>query len=89
MAEDKWWSADTVAVVTGGGRHAPLTMHRALLSACAAPPHLTFLISPLPSRCPSAANKGIGYEVARQLAQAGLTVIATARDGAHQACIVV
>ncbi|KAG0568932.1 hypothetical protein KC19_6G052600 [Ceratodon purpureus] len=37
----KWWSKDTVAVITG-------------------------------------ANQGIGYEIARQLAQNGLTVVATA-----------
>ncbi|KAG0566146.1 hypothetical protein KC19_7G041600 [Ceratodon purpureus] len=39
----KWWSKDTVAVITG-------------------------------------ANQGIGYEIARQLAQNGLTVVATARS---------
>jgi len=39
----KWWSKDTVAVVTG-------------------------------------ANQGIGYEIARQLAQNGLTVVGTARS---------
>jgi carbonyl reductase 1 len=39
----RWWSKDTVAVVTG-------------------------------------ANQGIGYEIARQLAQNGLTVVGTARS---------
>lgn len=39
----RWWSKDTVAVITG-------------------------------------ANQGIGYEIARQLAQNGLTVVATARS---------
>lgn len=40
---NKWWSKDTVAVITG-------------------------------------ANQGIGYEIARQLAQNGLTVVMTARN---------
>lgn len=39
----RWWSSETVAVVTG-------------------------------------ANKGIGYEIARQLAHNGLTTVITARD---------
>lgn len=39
----RWWSKETVAVVTGG-------------------------------------NKGIGFEVVKQLAQEGLTVVLTARD---------
>ncbi|KAG0585686.1 hypothetical protein M758_2G028900 [Ceratodon purpureus] len=42
-AEVRWWSANTVAVVTGS-------------------------------------NKGVGYEIARQLARNGLTTVVTARD---------
>lgn len=42
-APTKWWSKDTVAVITG-------------------------------------ANQGIGYEIARQLAQNGLTTVITARS---------
>lgn len=42
-AEIRWWSANTVAVVTGS-------------------------------------NKGVGYEIARQLARNGLTTVMTARD---------
>jgi NAD(P)-dependent dehydrogenase (short-subunit alcohol dehydrogenase family) len=30
----------------------------------------------------AAANKGIGYEIARLLAEQGMTVVVTSRDGA-------
>jgi NAD(P)-dependent dehydrogenase (short-subunit alcohol dehydrogenase family) len=80
----KWWTRDTVAVVTGGereererkeGRAAPAAPARALTPRPRSPrPPLP------PSRPQKTANQGIGKEIARQLAAQGLTVVATARD---------
>ena len=81
--QDKWWTPETVAVVTGG--------ESCLLDFDRRRHFRTQRTPPLPARYThnttnntiklKSANKGIGREIARLLAEAGLTVVMTARDG--------
>ena len=67
---EKWWSEETVAVVTGGEFAAPLSCH---CSLCASE-----------QGDMSAANKGIGYGIAKLLASQGLLTVVAARNGEVQ-----
>lgn len=83
--EQKWWRSDTVAVVTGG---VPLLDHaRTHLHSCEVPVHAAnharqFVITERHANYIfPAANKGIGYGIAKLLAEQGLTTVVAARNG--------
>ena len=61
----KWWSDETVAVVTGGE-------YAGILSVCSVQATMGN---------PFAANKGIGYGIAKLLASQGLLTVVAARNG--------
>lgn len=86
MPETKWWDDSTVAVVTGGESQAQQQLASATSlhtcpppSAHTTPPLLLLCHACNPPAC-LAANKGIGFEIARLLAEAGMTVVVTSRS---------
>ena len=79
-ASEKWWDENTTAVVTGGQcrPQASSPWHQDSQTII----ELGVTWHKADSRlCNGAANKGIGYEIARQLAAQGLKTIVTARNG--------
>lgn len=94
MAQDtpKWWTEKDVAIVTGEWGEKDVANSASLIDArtphrrarrLAATPvvHAAFsLPNPHTTTTYAGANKGIGFEIARMLTEAGMTVIATCRD---------
>ena len=79
LSGDRWWRPDTVAIVTGGTLQAD---HSALTSFLIV---MTFLTQTSANLCClSAANKGIGYGIAKLLAEQGLTTVVACRNGKSQ-----
>ena len=74
--DQKWWSSDTSAIVTGGRI---LPAFSSLRLSCI-PPSLDTDNQPC-----NAANKGIGWDIARILSEQGLRTVLTSRRGAQNA----
>lgn len=65
-----------MAVVTGGEIEPAAQQQQHMMFV-----HCSKVSNPCSHCRPAAANKGIGYEVARLLAEAGMTVVVTSRSG--------
>lgn len=79
LSGDRWWRPDTVAIVTGGtlqADHSALTYLSDSYDSCDT--------NSANLRCLSAANKGIGYGIAKLLAEQGLTTVVACRNGKCQ-----